>query len=651
MSNYPMHVFISCSENDLPETLKLYREITTWDHAVWMEQQTTPPDDYLQQALSWSDITLLILTQQALDDPRIQDIWQTIVTQGAQHRTQLIGLRLDDSDPPSYLMQMNVSWLNMHPHNHTRFSELSAYLSIDPANSLVNRSLPIHHDPYSKYLQDLHDQLEQQLAFLLIGTDDHVNETTLPRTQRTFTDANDVRVSDFQSAYEHYERRVFLVGEEGVGKTITLLRFARDAVLARMQDSRQPLPIVAHVRRWHVNKAPRLAQWLAAQSAISPEAIQDLIDNGEALLILDGIDELARKRAYHHANNTDHLEACSQFLQRLPTNCPTVLSGNLTEYQLTINTLAPLHLIALHPLTDEQIHAYLQASPATAPLWRIIEQVETLRDVLRVPLMLEMLAFGFRDAETALDKLRRQDAGVIKDAIFKAYVARRHQQETARYGGKAPFSLQQVFAILSMIASRGVVRYGTGQVTMVTINQPDWDDLLVIDELRFGFIGDNSPYGSNFLEFAEELRLITPPDNGIGSCAFIHTIVRDLLVIQHCLPVREKINSFTAESLSRISDLRKYEAFIEIIRGDYGPNHKLQAWVVLKADPSDHALLAILRLAESLNHDYFSSEIETILSKRLPAQSTANLHCLHQMSVAHPSVQARIQHILDKRMS
>ena len=64
-------------------------------------------------------------------------------------------------------------------------------------------------------------------------------------------DAKESRAfSSFAEAYEHHNGRLLLLAAPGAGKTTTLLAFARDAAVARLNDPTSPVPVVASIHRW-----------------------------------------------------------------------------------------------------------------------------------------------------------------------------------------------------------------------------------------------------------------------------------------------------------------------------------------------------------------------------------------------------------------
>lgn len=446
-------------------------------------------------------------------------------------------------------------------------------------------------DRYDVYLANLYTIINTKL---LIQHNRHIMQTVTTAANETVT------LNHLINQRDHF----IVFAEDGIGKADALLSWVREAILQRLDDMNRPLPIYAHVQFWDALKPLPLAYWLSTQTSLDADTVEALIEDGQVVLFLDGLDDLTQKQ---HRN----LDARQTFLDMLPTTCTVILSSRYQENAKdAINTP---HTLTVHPLHDEQIQSYLEQWTQTKQLWQTVRLQPHLLDSLRQPIVLTLFAEAFR-GRAWTSQCDKQNRGDFKDIIFEHYIERQYQALIQPH--PAPFSLEQVYTILGLVATRGVIRYGTGRVAMIEIKQDHWDDLLIVDDLRFGFMGGHSGHGDKFLAFVQQLKLITHPQDGMSS-TFTHPIIRDLFVLKHCLPIEEKLDSYTIESLTRISDPRKYDAFATILSGDFMLNYKLQAFAALETDSSEQALRTLLILAETLNHDFFSERIKESIDRRM----------------------------------
>ncbi|MEM9954999.1 MAG: hypothetical protein AAF846_25550 [Chloroflexota bacterium] len=479
---------------------------------------------------------------------------------------------------------------------------------VDNSN-LWDETQPIHHsDPNEAYLMTAYRQVEASLHSVLPPIDRPITHS-IAHIANVLHDSNN-QATKLSTLLNHDSQQTLVLAEEGGGKTFTMLTLLRGAIRRRLSDPTAPLPIYAKARRWNIHKAPPLVSWLSAQSGLNATAIAEAIDSGTALLIIDGLDDLLQK--YPKSPKSD-FDPRDPFMEMLPDNTPIILSTAPNDPLAT--TLEDAHIFTLQRLTTTQIEAYLTSVPIVQPIWEAIQEQAIVMQVISKPFFLNMLIVAYKNTPDALSDLANKDEGEIRDAIFQKYVEARYQQAIAEH--ETRFRLQQVFDILGLVATKGVIRYGTGRVAMVEVNQPHWDDMLIVDDLRFGFIGSSSPDSADFMAFAQTMNLVTPPLDGIGSCTFVHPIIRDLMVVRHCFPIETKLTSYTIESLTRISDPRKYEAFAEVLEGDYKLNFKLQAFSALDGDSSTQATTTMQALAQTLQHDFFAGRIRDSLSKRI----------------------------------
>lgn len=134
-----------------------------------------------------------------------------------------------------------------------------------------------------RYLRDLHEWCSQRLAETVAhlltlevkDTRDLIRPAPvsmfrigfavspavdIPNDATRAANATDKIFESFEDAFRAYRGRILLLGAPGAGKTTALLAFARDAAVARLSNSSEPLPVLASISLWD-HHAP-LLDWL-----------------------------------------------------------------------------------------------------------------------------------------------------------------------------------------------------------------------------------------------------------------------------------------------------------------------------------------------------------------------------------------------------
>ncbi len=178
-----------------------------------------------------------------------------------------------------------------------------------PRNVPHPRAIPCA-DPFRPYLNELLRYVVDQLRYrepsgvLELSTRQEEGKVDLPlpvflpltTTQEYPVSPVEQCDSSLRGAFDACNGRLLLLGDAGAGKTVSLLHFARTVVAERLADSVNPLPILADIGRWDPDSLQPLEQWLSGCSPRHSAQVLDAIRKGEALLLLDGLDELGSRR-------------------------------------------------------------------------------------------------------------------------------------------------------------------------------------------------------------------------------------------------------------------------------------------------------------------------------------------------------------------
>ncbi|MCA9999485.1 MAG: NACHT domain-containing protein, partial [Anaerolineales bacterium] len=194
-----------------------------------------------------------------------------------------------------------------------------------------------------------------------------------------------------ETVFNEAGRKLLILGDPGSGKTMQLLQLAKALIATAKNDSAAPLPFVFNLSSW-VQKQEPLADWLVEelhqQYQLSRQFAQQLITTKPLTLLLDGLDEVA----------SEHRPACVSAINTFLTNHDTDLAvcSRLKEYDTLSNKLNLSRAICILPLTDDQIHHFLnhpglelQAVRAT------LAKDPTLHKLAQTPLMLHIMAVAY----------------------------------------------------------------------------------------------------------------------------------------------------------------------------------------------------------------------------------------------------------------
>jgi hypothetical protein len=332
-------------------------------------------------------------------------------------------------------------------------------------------------DPFRNYLHKLSQDIEIYLdkasmlpSFDIIplqaeATPNEVNAPeeaamhALPMAIYAMRGINEVEAEfdNFHSAFHKYEGRVLLLGDPGAGKTITIMAFARDVVSKRLEDASHPLPIVAPIATWDAEKQPSLSEWLAGQvSLLKEKDISQTIEEGNALLLLDGLDELGGMRTDKEARQ--QYDPRQRFIQMIPNNNQIVITCRVKDYKEVGTQLALHGAVNLQHLDDTKIQDYLR-NRHRPELWEVLKVDKELREMVRMPLLLSLFTSAFKkDQVKEAQQLRSLSRGELRDAIFEEYLKQRYEYEEAKrkaelpFTTKLPFTLEQIYDVLGIIA-------------------------------------------------------------------------------------------------------------------------------------------------------------------------------------------------------
>lgn len=354
----------------------------------------------------------------------------------------------------------------------------------------------------------------------------------------------------FENAFDHHEGRLLLLGDPGAGKTITLMAMARSAIDRRLTDPSQPLPVLAPVATWNSQKRQQLTDWLGRIVPVLHDDMQNLLDNGQLLLLLDGLDELGGER--DDPETQKRYDPRLRFIEELPENNKVLVSCRVLDYEAIGKKMSVNGAVVLRPLSDEQIQTYLHALP---DLWLALKQDDDLREMARNPLLLSLFTYAYAGLGDEARQLKDIGLGDLRDIIFTTYVERRYQHEARKPNVRLPFNLDELYSVVGRVAM-----WDAGKMTGTKNILDTWHFEQIIGEHK----------ASEFVEMANQLHIL----RGQGTqLRFIHLLVRDYFAYRYAVDNLNNPKEYAmsivatnpAHTLGMIGDIRPLQQMLNVL--------------------------------------------------------------------------------------
>ena len=473
------HIFISYKTEERELALKVRDHIQAWGYETWLDvdrlQAGTYWANHIDHALKHCRACVAVVTPHSLASRYVTNEWDLAIMQGKP----LLPLMFEHTDPHyKYIDIQYIDFTSGPPDDG--YARLRSRLE-----GLTAAQAPPRADPHADYLQSLFDRINAYLSAKLIKSlrDEQGLPDPIQLGVETTNDAVDVlfhrreqvdplflagglaeettaEFDDFTRAFEFFDGRVLLLGEPGAGKTVTLLHFARDAIVRRRNTPDAPLPILALIPTW--DAVTPVEQWIASVYG-APDNASEIMRRGHALLLLDGLDELGSEKEVRKGERiVESFDPRERFMQQLPASNQLLLASRTREYQDVGRKIALNGAITLRSLNTDQIAHYLAAQPE---LLAFVESEDSLREWLDTPLLLSFFALAYESmspGERAQLTGMLDDAGEFRATIFDNYVRERYRHEENKYrlrGEQMPMSLNELLSIMSRIALRNMVSF------------------------------------------------------------------------------------------------------------------------------------------------------------------------------------------------
>lgn len=353
-------------------------------------------------------------------------------------------------------------------------STVTIYQTISPDDHQNQRRHSILRQEVSRFWIDgylhgaLYDEvflnLEMHQAAGLVDTD--LWEFNWPQAQPSPQPvAVATRIADL---FDAVGQRLLILGEPGSGKTITLLTLARDLLARAAADPTHVSPVILHLSSWASswaeNRQP-FAQWLVEELnlryKIPKNVAQGWIEKDELLLLLDGLDEVAP--LYRDMCVATIKQFLRNHMVRMAVCCRTA------EYEALSAPLSLHGAVVLHPLTPDQIEAYLdKAGAKLSALRAFLYQDRDLYAMATSPLFLNIMSLAYQGLST-VDFTSDGSTQARHRHLFDAYIRRLlfgHREVQQEY------EAQDTLKWLQWLASR-LLEHGQADFLIEWL-QPSW---------------------------------------------------------------------------------------------------------------------------------------------------------------------------------
>lgn len=281
--------------------------------------------------------------------------------------------------------------------------------------------------------------------------------------QQEFTDEADSEGAPItlREALEKYNERLLVLGEPGAGKSILLRKLALEAIHIRLVEPSAPLPIFASIASWDSHNQTAFHDWLADSRELQSGDLKRAFEFDRPMLILDGLDELGSERPVDPQKpDGEKYDPRLRFMGSIPPAIRVITSCRKQDYENIRQKIDLKGAVTLRPLNDIQITTYLEAE---ADLLAAVKADDSLREMLRTPLMLRLFTAAFQGQGEAARQLRQfhDSPGDLRDAIFTQYIIQRYQHEERKLqlreqnkNARLRYSLKDTYRDLGWIAMR-----------------------------------------------------------------------------------------------------------------------------------------------------------------------------------------------------
>jgi energy-coupling factor transporter ATP-binding protein EcfA2 len=445
-------VFLSYSSKDrdrikpVVEILKQQGWSVWWDYEIRVGKQF---DDVIEEELKKAKCVIVLWSENSISSKWIR----TEAAEG-ENRKILAPVLIDDVDIPLAFKRTETAQLHGWEQGDVTHPELKILLT--SVREIIERKPIQIEQPISagqrsrkdrkttgssdleRYFNSLIERYQTRYESKLDGRFEitlEVSENWVGHTPKAIAEtySKDASVGKaFEYINESFKkhRRLLIVGNPGVGKTVLLLKLALNLLGESGPGNQDPFPVIFNCASWS-EKFERFEDWLIEMfnisEGLSKEFAGQLLKNERIIFLIDGFDELARNEDEQIAKEirAKFLESLNNYLDRKKQ---LVICSRIDEASMIQGRFPVAAKIKILDLGESQVKEALRealndktSNVSATNLLRIAKENRDLLKVLRTP-------FYFTIAVEVLDKQIVDEKGFpkeekeIKDYLQNAFI-------------------------------------------------------------------------------------------------------------------------------------------------------------------------------------------------------------------------------------
>lgn len=264
---------------------------------------------------------------------------------------------------------------------------------------------------------------------------------------------------------------LLILGEPGAGKTTILLKLLEKIIEEIKDDFSKQIPVVFNLSSW-INKQNNFDDWLAQELnkkyQVSRSSAEELVNNQQLILLLDGFDEVKE------AHRRDCIKKINKFIKNYGETV-IVLCSRTKEYEESVKRLTLQGAICLLPLTPEQIDGYLSGTgKQLEDLKMLLREDDDLQELAKVPLILSVMIQIYRvnpiESFPKIGSLKERRENLCKQ-LFDKYIDRMFKRRLDIKKIEQNYTEEKTKYWLKWLAQKMKDNESIFQIEQI---QPDW---------------------------------------------------------------------------------------------------------------------------------------------------------------------------------